>query len=84
MFPKRRYETDKAAAAGFVAVDDGDIKLRSSLSEATIVNCPRLKGLALAVEKPGFFILDYNIPKKDFRFQFVNTVRVSEKPLNLT
>lgn len=81
---KARYETDKAAAASTVAVNAGDIKLRASMTDATIVSGPSLNGLALAVEKPGFFIVDYNVPKKDFRFQFMNTIRVSEKPLNLT
>ncbi|XP_027092893.1 outer envelope pore protein 24B, chloroplastic [Coffea eugenioides] len=81
---KARYETDKAAAAATVAVNAGDIRLRASMTDATIVSGPNLNGLALAVEKPGFFIVDYNVPKKDFRFQFMNTIRVSEKPLNLT
>ncbi|CDP07535.1 unnamed protein product [Coffea canephora] len=81
---KAKYETDKAAAAATVAVNAGDIKLRASMTDATIVSGPNLNGLALAVEKPGFFIVDYNVPKKDFRFQFMNTIRVSEKPLNLT
>ncbi|XP_059455607.1 outer envelope pore protein 24, chloroplastic-like [Corylus avellana] len=84
---KGRYETEKsngpAAAASFV-FNAGDFKLRASLTDATVVNGPSLNGLALAVEKPGYFIADYNVPKKDFRFQFMNTVRVAEKPLNLT
>ncbi|KAK6115365.1 hypothetical protein DH2020_007634 [Rehmannia glutinosa] len=81
---KARYEPDKAAAAATVAVNAGDFKLRASMTDATVVNGPSMNGLALAVEKPGFFIIDYNVPKKDFRFQFMNTVRVAEKPLNLT
>ncbi|KAL3505285.1 hypothetical protein ACH5RR_035126 [Cinchona calisaya] len=81
---KARYETDKAAAAATVAVNAGDFKLRASMTDATVVNGPCLNGLALGIEKPGFFIVDYNVPKKDFRFQFMNTIRVSEKPLNLT
>ncbi|CAL5385000.1 unnamed protein product [Camellia sinensis] len=81
---KTRYDTDKRAAAATVAVKAGDLKLRASMTDATVVKGPSLNGLALAVEKPGFFIIDYNVPKKDFRFQFMNTVRVAEKPLNLT
>lgn len=82
---KAKYESDKsaAAAATTVAFNAGDFKLKASLTDATIVNGPSLNGLALAVEKPGFFVIDYNVPKKDFRFQFMNTIRVSEKPLNL-
>uniref|UniRef100_A0A5B7ANW2 Uncharacterized protein n=1 Tax=Davidia involucrata TaxID=16924 RepID=A0A5B7ANW2_DAVIN len=81
---KARYDTDKSAAGATLAVNAGNVKLRASMTDATIVNGPSLNGLALAVEKPGFFIIDYNVPKKDFRFQFMNTIRVSDKPLNLT
>ncbi|TXG52255.1 hypothetical protein EZV62_021424 [Acer yangbiense] len=81
---KGRYETDKSSAAATLAFNAGDVKLRASLTDATVVNGPSLSGLALAVEKPGFFIVDYNVPKKDFRFQFMNTFKVADKPLNLT
>ncbi|XP_031251998.1 outer envelope pore protein 24A, chloroplastic-like [Pistacia vera] len=81
---KGRYETDKSSAAATLALNAGDVKLRASMTDATVVKGPSLNGLVLAVEKPGFFIIDYNVPKKDFRFQFMNTVKVAEKPLNLT
>ncbi|XP_076939346.1 outer envelope pore protein 24B, chloroplastic-like [Bidens hawaiensis] len=83
---KAKYDAEKATAASAVtlAFNAGDVKLRASLTEATIVNGPSLNGLALAVDKPGAFTIDYNVPKKDFRFQFMNTIKVSEKPLNLT
>ncbi|PRQ27012.1 outer envelope pore protein 24, chloroplastic [Rosa rugosa] len=81
---KGRYDTDKSGAAANVAVFASDVKLRASLTDATVVGGPSLNGLVLAVEKPGVFIVDYNVPKKDFRFQFMNTIRVAEKPLNLT
>ncbi|KAK9271239.1 hypothetical protein L1049_026829 [Liquidambar formosana] len=81
---KNRYESDKGSAAATLAVNAGDVKLRASMTDATFVKGPSLNGLALAVEKPGFFIIDYNVPKKDFRFQFMSRVRVCEKPLNLT
>ncbi|CAA2999564.1 Hypothetical predicted protein [Olea europaea subsp. europaea] len=81
---KARYEPDKAAAAATVTADAGEFKLRASMTEATVIKGPSLNGLSLALEKPGFFIIDYNVPKKDFRFQFMNTVRVADKPLNMT
>ncbi|KAM7514144.1 hypothetical protein LguiA_003727 [Lonicera macranthoides] len=81
---KAKYDTDKSSAAAVVAVTAGNVKLRASMTDATIVKGPSLNGLALAVEKPGFFIIDYVVPKNDFRFQFMNTVRVLDKPLNLT
>ncbi|XP_061353376.1 outer envelope pore protein 24, chloroplastic-like isoform X2 [Gastrolobium bilobum] len=82
---KGKYDIDNnGGAAATMAVNAGDVKLRASITDATFINGPSLTGLALAVEKPGSFILDYNVPKKDFRFQFMNTVRVAEKPLNFT
>lgn len=81
---KGRYDSDKSSAAATIAFNAGDVRLRASMTDATVVNGPNLNGLALAIEKPGFFIVDYNVPKKDFRFQFMNTVKVADKPLNLT
>ncbi|CAM8983430.1 unnamed protein product [Rhodiola kirilowii] len=81
---KGRYDLDKNTGAATVAFGVGDVKLRATLTDATVANGPSMNGLALAVEKPGFFIVDYNVPKKDFRFQFMNSVKVLQKPLNLT
>ncbi|XP_024973186.1 outer envelope pore protein 24A, chloroplastic-like [Cynara cardunculus var. scolymus] len=82
---KAKYDADKATAASAVtlAFNAGDVKLRASMTDATVVNGPSLNGLALAVEKPGSFTIDYNVPKKDFRFMFMNTIRISDKPLNM-
>ncbi|XP_050233337.1 outer envelope pore protein 24B, chloroplastic-like [Mercurialis annua] len=81
---KGRYETDKSSAAATVAFNAGDVKFRASMTDATVVKGPSINGLVLAVEKPGFFMVDYNVPKKDFRFQFMSTVKVADKPLKLT
>ncbi|CAA0407133.1 Outer envelope pore protein 24B [Arabidopsis thaliana] len=81
---KGKYDTDKTSGIGSLAFNAGDIKLRATMTDATLVAGPTLTGLALAVEKPGSFIVEYNVPKKDVRFQFMNTVRIAEKPLNLT
>ncbi|KAI4336890.1 hypothetical protein L6164_015367 [Bauhinia variegata] len=82
---KGRYDIDKnGGAAATLAVNAGDIKVRASITDATIVNGPSLTGLALVIEKPGAFIVDYNVPNKDFRFHFMNSVRVADKSLNLT
>ncbi|KAJ9560039.1 hypothetical protein OSB04_005199 [Centaurea solstitialis] len=82
---KAKYDADKATAASAVtlAFNAGDVKLRASMTDATVVNGPSLNGLALAVEKPGSFVIDYNVPKKDFKFIFMNTIRISDKPLNM-
>lgn len=83
---KAKYDAEKstAASAATFAVNAGNVKLRASMTDATVANGPSLNGLALTVEKPGFFIFDYNVPQRDFRFQFMNTIRVSERPLSLT
>ncbi|CAN7027412.1 hypothetical protein BRARA_F03829 [Brassica rapa] len=81
---KGKYDGGKSTGVGSVAFNAGDIKLRATMTDATFVPGPTLNGLSLAVEKPGFFIVEYNVPKKDVRFQFMNTVRVAEKPLKLT
>ncbi|KAK4744053.1 hypothetical protein SAY87_010365 [Trapa incisa] len=81
---KCRYDVERNGAATTIGLSAGDVKLRATLTDATLVKGPSLNGLALAVEKPGFFIVDYNVPKKDYRFQFMNTVKVVGKPLNLT
>ncbi|XP_055821538.1 outer envelope pore protein 24B, chloroplastic-like [Solanum dulcamara] len=83
---KAQYETEKEAPTGgaTVAFKAGDLKLRASMTDVTLLNGPSFKGLAVAVEKPGSFIFDYNVPKNDFTFQFMNSIKVLEKPLNLT
>ncbi|XP_057962556.1 outer envelope pore protein 24B, chloroplastic-like [Malania oleifera] len=80
---KGRCDTEKSGVAGTVAFNAGDIMLRASMTEATFVKGPSLTGLSLSLDKPGSFVIDYNVPKNDARFQFMNTVRVLEKPLNL-
>ncbi|KAG9440948.1 hypothetical protein H6P81_021113 [Aristolochia fimbriata] len=81
---KGTYNADKSSAAASFTVSGGDVKLRASMTDATIVNGPSLNGLSLSLEKPGAFMIDYNVPKKDVRVQFMNTVKVADKPLNLT
>ncbi|XP_058080973.1 outer envelope pore protein 24A, chloroplastic [Magnolia sinica] len=81
---KGRCATDKSSASATLSINAGDVKLRASMTDATLVNGPSLNGLSLSIDKPGSFFIDYNVPKKDVRFQFMNTIRVSDKPLNLT
>lgn len=61
---KTKYAADKSGAVSTIAVNAGDVKLRASITDATVVKGPSLDGLALTVEKPGFFLVDYNVPKK--------------------
>ncbi|KAG5535824.1 hypothetical protein RHGRI_023553 [Rhododendron griersonianum] len=81
---KARYATDKLGVVGTLAVDAGDFRLLASATDTTFVGGPSLNGLSLSIEKPGSFFIDYDVPKQDVLFQFMNTVRVLDKPLNLT
>lgn len=81
---RAKYETEKSNASAALTINAGDVKLRASMTDATVVNGPSLNGLALSLDKPGCFLISYDVPKTDVRFQFMNTVRVSNKPLNLT
>lgn len=62
---KGKTATDNSrSGAASLGVPVGDFKLRASITEATLVNGPSLNGLTLSVEKPGSFIIDYDVPKK--------------------
>lgn len=63
---KAKYDADKSTPASAItlAFNAGDVKLRASMTDATLVNGPSLNGLGLAVDKPGSFTIDYNVPKK--------------------
>ncbi|KAM7524182.1 hypothetical protein LguiA_014084 [Lonicera macranthoides] len=83
---KGKYDADTSVGGGVgtLVVNGGDVRLRASMTDDTFSSGPSLNGLSLSLEKPGSFIIDYNVPKKDVRFQFMNSVRVLDKPLNLT
>ncbi|CAI9110739.1 OLC1v1010813C1 [Oldenlandia corymbosa var. corymbosa] len=78
------YENDVAGAVGTLTLDGGDVKLQASITDATLATGPSLNGLSLSVIKPASFVIDYNLPKKDVKFQFMNSVRVMERPLHMT
>ncbi|XP_059285805.1 outer envelope pore protein 24, chloroplastic-like [Lycium ferocissimum] len=87
----------RVSGGASVTFNAGDFKLRASMTDATVVNASSLNGLALAIEKPDSFILGYKVSEKeskpqkvplisysfDFSFQFMNSIKVMEKPLNL-
>ncbi|KAK1410410.1 hypothetical protein QVD17_36947 [Tagetes erecta] len=78
------YDADNSDATASVVLTTGDINLRASIAGDAFINAPSLNGLTLSLENPGSFNIDYNVPKKDVRFQFMNSFRVNGKPLNFT
>lgn len=63
---KGKYDVDKnaASAVATVAVNAGDVKLKASVTDATFVGGPSFSGLALSLERPGSFIIDYDVPRR--------------------
>lgn len=79
---------DKDGVVGTLAILLGDLKLRASTTTtpAPVIGPNSLAdlSLSLSLEKPGSFAIDYDVPTKDVRFQFMNSVNVLDKRLNLT
>ncbi|KAM7251564.1 hypothetical protein ACFE04_023447 [Oxalis oulophora] len=81
-----RYNTEKncSSTAAIGSVNLGDVRLQATVTDATFVAGPSFSDLSLSVEKPGSFLIDYTVPTKDVRFQFMNTVTMKERLLNFT
>lgn len=63
---KGRYvdgnQSDAVGSLDFVACDG--VKLRASLSDAFLLDGLSLDGVELSLEKPGAFVLSYDVPNK--------------------
>ncbi|KAE8690795.1 Outer envelope pore protein 24 [Hibiscus syriacus] len=75
---------DKKGLAATVTANPGELKLRAALSDTNFTDGSAVKpdNILLSVEKPGSFTVDFDIPKRDVRFQFLNTFKVEGKQLN--
>ncbi|XP_015575258.2 outer envelope pore protein 24A, chloroplastic isoform X2 [Ricinus communis] len=72
---------------GTVTANAGDLKLRAVVDNAVFGGSSStvdVDDFYLSLEKPGSFIVDYDVPNQDVRFQFINTVNVLEKQVNWT
>ncbi|KAL0360695.1 UNVERIFIED_CONTAM: Outer envelope pore protein 24, chloroplastic [Sesamum radiatum] len=79
-----KYQPEKAAAGATVAFKFRDLRLRTSISDTVFVDGTSLNDFSVALEKPGFFSVDFNIPKKDYEFKFSHDLKLGGKPLNLS
>ncbi|KAL0438565.1 UNVERIFIED_CONTAM: Outer envelope pore protein 24, chloroplastic [Sesamum latifolium] len=79
-----KYQPEKAAAAATVAFKVRDLRLRTSISDTVFVDGPSLNEFSVALEKPGCFVVNFNIPKKDYEFKFFHDLKLAGKPLNLS
>lgn len=58
---------NKDGVVGTVAVSAGELKLRASTTTPAVIGAPTSLAdlsLALSVEKPGEFLIDYDIPSR--------------------
>ncbi|KAK8567718.1 hypothetical protein V6N12_006295 [Hibiscus sabdariffa] len=75
---------DKKGLAATVTANPGELKLRAALSDTNFTDGSAVNpdNLLLSIEKPGSFTVDFDIPKKDVQFQFMNTFKVEGKQVN--
>merc|ERR1711915_228452 len=81
---KGKYEAGVQAASVTATVNAGDLKLKATCTDSTFAHGPSLNGITLGIEKPGFFMIDYDLPKKAPRFQFMSSAKLAGKQLKLT
>ncbi|KAJ7564134.1 hypothetical protein O6H91_02G003900 [Diphasiastrum complanatum] len=72
------------SAAATLSLGAGDVKLKASCTDTTFINGPSLTGVSIGVEKPGLFIIDYDLPSKAARFQFMSSTKLAGKQIKLT
>ncbi|XVE56020.1 hypothetical protein DITRI_Ditri03aG0203600 [Diplodiscus trichospermus] len=73
-----------SSAAAHLAVNASDVKPRASITDTMFVKGPSLNGLTVAVKKPGFFVMDHDVAKKDLGVQLRNAARFAKKASKLT
>ncbi|XP_024396406.1 outer envelope pore protein 24B, chloroplastic [Physcomitrium patens] len=83
---KTKYDAAANAATATLSFPVGDLKLKATCADSTIVPGEGLssRGVALGVEKPGTFMIDYDMHTQAPRFQFMAGANIAKKPLRLT
>eukprot|EP00246_Nothoceros_aenigmaticus_P014325 TRINITY_DN5377_c0_g1_i2.p2 TRINITY_DN5377_c0_g1~~TRINITY_DN5377_c0_g1_i2.p2 ORF type:complete len:189 (-),score=34.48 TRINITY_DN5377_c0_g1_i2:132-698(-) len=81
---KVKYDSGSQTAVSTLSVGVGDLKLKASVSDSTFANGVSLTGAGLGVEKPGAFLIDYDLPSNVGRVQFMSSAKVADKNLKLT
>ncbi|KAE8713521.1 Outer envelope pore protein 24 [Hibiscus syriacus] len=81
-----RANGNKKGLSATLAANPGDLKLRASFSDTKFTHGStiNLNDLLISVEKPGFFLVDFNTTKKDVLFQFMKAFKVKGKQVNWT
>ncbi|KAJ4711260.1 Outer envelope pore 24A, chloroplastic-like protein [Melia azedarach] len=71
----------KKGLIGTFAADAGELKLRAYVISGPTLN---VSDVSLSIEKPGSFLIDFDVPQQGVRFQFMNTARLLQKQRNMT
>jgi hypothetical protein len=61
---KTKYESASQAASGTLTVGAGELKLKASCSDSTFLKGVSLHGVSLGIEKPGAFLIDYDLQQQ--------------------
>lgn len=83
---KTKYDSSANTATATVIIPVGDVKLKSTCADTTFApgEGVSLRGVAFGVEKPGAFMIDYDMHTQAPRFQFMAGAQIAQKPLKLT
>lgn len=83
---KTKYDAAANAATATLAFPVGDMKLKATCADNTFSagGTVSLHGVSFGVEKPGTFMIDYDMQSEAPRFQFMAGASIAEKPVKLT
>ncbi|KAL4332853.1 hypothetical protein GQ457_07G016910 [Hibiscus cannabinus] len=75
---------NKKGLSATLAANPGDLKLRASFSDTNFTDGSTLNldDLLISVEKPGSFLIDFDITEKDVQFRFMDAFKVEGKQVN--
>ncbi|KAL1815468.1 hypothetical protein ACET3Z_018042 [Daucus carota] len=81
-----RYDAaeKKTHVAGTLAFDNSDINLTATVADTSTLLSGGFNLNSIALEKPGSFGINFDIPDQDVRFQFMNSFKVLKKPVDLS
>ena len=61
---RTKYDPSAQSASATLALGVGDLKIKASCSDRTLKDGYGLAGVSVGVEKPGMFIVDYDLTKE--------------------
>ncbi|KAG0560443.1 hypothetical protein KC19_10G180400 [Ceratodon purpureus] len=82
---KTKYDASANAATATLVLPVGDMKVKATCADNTFAaGAASLNGVGFGVEKPGTFMIDYDMQSQAPRFQFMAGASIAQKPLKVT